>query len=58
MRNDELVSPLPTVEQEKFFHLIKSSTYILIIQFDCTPVHIYIYKDCRCLTHVSIPLVN
>lgn len=42
MRNDELVSPLLTVEQEKFFHLIKSSTYILIIQFDCTPVHIYI----------------
>lgn len=54
MRNDEWVSPLTSVELEKFLHLIKSPAYILIIQFDCTPVHIY--KGCSHPLHVCVSL--
>lgn len=52
MRNDEWVSPLTSVE--KFLHLIKSPAYILIIQFNCTPVHVY--KGCSHLLHVCVSL--
>lgn len=48
--NDELVSPLASVELEKFFfHLIKSPAHVLIIQFSCTLMHIY--KDCSYAMH-------
>lgn len=57
MRNDQLVSSLTSVVsgagEAGFFHLIKSPAYVLVVQFNFTPVHIH--KNCSFTVHASAP---